>query len=155
MANTTTTVTLNETREVVIEPNKPMPPRLKQYVTLVSTSINKKSHKMGEPIRLTEADAVPYLAAKQITPLEVAIREGTYPRSKETLTEKVVEAVTGEEIPNTAAEASATPGKKSFLGNTLRDAIQKKKNESNLTSTPPTKIDANKLAAIQTGGKSR
>ena len=105
MANNTTTVNINETREVVIEPEKPDQPRLKQFIALQEISINKKNYHPGGQLRLTETDAVPYIASFQITPLEVAIRNGTFPRSKETVTEKIVEAVTGENIPDTAAEA--------------------------------------------------
>lgn len=170
MANNTTTVNINETREVVIEPEKPVQPRLKQYVALLGITVNKKAYKTGDQVRLTEADALAYLASNQITPLEVALRSGIYPVSKETLSEKIVEVVTGEEIPDTKAEVeaqataegqSSSGGKKSFLGNALRDAIQKKKAETNPAGQSPlggaelapTKVDAAKLAAIKAGGK--
>lgn len=157
MANTTTSVNMSDTREVVIEPEKPDQPRLKQYVALKEISFNKKAYQPGQQFRLTEADAMPFLAANHITPLEVAIRSGVFPRSKETVTEKIVETVTGENIPDTPAEVNATAqetasgGKKSFLGNALRDAILKKKSETNPELTA-TKIDADKLAAIKAGG---
>lgn len=154
MANTTTTVPMGDTREVVIEPTKPPQPRPKQYIAVTPLTYEKKSYKPGDQILIPESDAFPLLAARQITPLEVALREGIYPRSQENLTEKVVETVTGQEIPDTKAEAqvAAAAPKKSFLGNALRDAIQKKKAETN-PGLAPTKIDSAKLAAIKAGGK--
>lgn len=153
MVNNLTVVNIDDTREVVIEPDKPSQPRLKQYIVQTNFSDKKQDFKTGTMVRFTEADAAPFVASRFIVPLDVAMREGSYPVAPETKLEKVVQAVTGEDIPDTPAEvkASATDGKKSFLGNALRDAIQKKKSQETPGLTP-TKIDQNKLAAIQSGG---
>lgn len=149
-----------ETRSVVIEPPRPPQPRRKQYVTLHGGEYDK--HKAGqfELVWLTEEVARSAISARQIIPLDVAIREGVYPPKIATSKNKVTEAVTkvAEEITGldldksetviTEVESSPT-AKKSFLGNKLRTAVQAKKTEPATTNA---KIDPQKLAAIKAGG---
>jgi hypothetical protein len=132
--------------QVVIEPPKPKQMRPKQFVVLKSFDAGKINAKKGTVIRLTQQDAIPYVSARFLLPLDVAIREKIYPTSqpgKEGVVEKVVQKVTGIDIPD--ADPQADDPKKNFLGNRLREAIQAKKTENS-------KIDAAKLAAIRAGG---
>ncbi|OGV96942.1 hypothetical protein A2W24_02340 [Microgenomates group bacterium RBG_16_45_19] len=154
MAKNDTVVNIDDTREVVIEPKKPPQVRLKQYVTVKAFTYKKHDYQSGDLVLLTEADATAFLSGRFLIPLEVALNQGIYPIAPESPLEKVVQAVTGEDIPDTPAEAailSSSGGKKSFLGNRLRSAVQKKKKA--VAATPITKIDLDKLAAIQSGGK--
>jgi len=114
---------------------------------------NKTSTKQYEVVMVTQDNAIPFVSANMLMPLDVAIRQGVFPPAKKPVTvaekvthevQAVVEKVTGLKTAS-PADASATAESKSFLGNKLRDVIQAKKVEN-------AKIDADKLAAIKAGG---
>jgi hypothetical protein len=139
---------VDDVPQVVIEPPKPNQPREKQYFVLQPFELGKLKAKTNTIVLLTEAKAIPYISARFLIPLEVALREKRATQFTESKIEKIVETLTGEEIITSPAPSVASTGK-SFLGNKLRDAIQAKKPD-----TPPkSKIDLDKLAAIKSGGK--
>lgn len=149
-----------ETRNVVIEPEKPAQPRKKQYVTLHGGEYDKQKASQFEVVWLTEDTALSLISARMIVPLDVAIREGTYPPKVSTAKSKVsevvtqvAEEVTGLDLDQSEAKVTevtpSTTAKKSFLGNTLRQAVQTKKAQPEPAKA---KIDPNKLAAIKAGG---
>jgi len=125
--------------------------RPKQYVALQSVDLPKhpRWHK-GQMVRLTESEALPLVEARILTPLNTAIVKGLYPTEKESVVERLKDAVIGEDEPEILQEKTTEAetenpqpeGGKSFFGNRLRDAVQSKKS-----------LSAEKLAAIQSGGK--
>lgn len=147
-------------RVVVMENDKPPQPRLKQYV-LVVDEFNVKGHKSAKKnsvIRMTSEDALPYVSANMLIPLDIAIKENKFPPKKDTLVEKLKTATQDSkerELAQTLNQSTTSKEneKKSFLGNKLREAIQQRKQETDKTQTYPTVLPADKLAAIRSGGK--
>jgi hypothetical protein len=147
-------------RVVVMEGSRRPQPRLKQYVVLVENSNIKglKKAKKHTVIRMTSEEAIPYVSAHILTPLDIAIKEGVYPPKKDTLVEKLKTATQESKDRPVAQNLQQTTStkedeKKSFLGNKLREAIQQRKEETTESQSTPTVLPADKLAAIQSGGQ--
>jgi hypothetical protein len=142
----------DEIRHVVFEPQKPVSTRLKQYITIVPFEHDGKKYPPGVQVLLTEEVALPYLAGRFVTPMDVALRDGIYPERTHVAAEKVVdkikhavEEVVGIESSETPEPEKPVEDSKTLLGNKLRDMVQAQKAET-------AKIDAAKLAAIKAGG---
>lgn len=139
---------VDDVPQVVIEPPKPDQPREKQYFVLQPFELGKLKAKANTIVLLTEAKAIPYISARFLIPLEVALREKRATQFTESKIEKNVDTVTEAKAVQNTTDTPTLSGK-SFLGNKLRDAIQAKKQEV----APKSKIDQDKLAAIKSGGK--
>lgn len=109
------------------------------------------------------------VSQRVVLPLSVAIKEKLYPpQPKDSVVEKLKKAVLGADESNALIDQSkgnvdtksGEEGKKSFLSNKLREAVQDKRQEVEIAETnnasesdTKAKISAAKLAKIKAGGK--
>ena len=147
--------------------------REKQYIVLQNFRSGKIRWKKMTMIRMIPDEAVPYVGAGIITPINTAINDGVWPPEKKTLATTMKAATAAKKKPTKKETKKSTkPTDKKLLENSLQAKVQAAKKEAkkdepkdepkkdepekeeSKEELKKTTLSADKLAAIKAGGKS-